>query len=174
MKKHLVILPIVLCLLISCQDKQIKAELEELKTQNELEMQNKNLAQSMFEAWSSGDLETFKGFLSEDYIFHYPSSNTTTRSGEELQTARMLREGFPDLSFSMEDIYAEGDKVIFRFIQHGTHSSDYAGIPATGNKINCSGILISRFKNSKVAEQWEEFDMLGLMQQLGMELQMRE
>ena len=52
----------------------------------------------------------------------------------------------------------------------GTHQGEFAGIPATGNKLGTSGILIFRIENGKVAEIREEFDSVGFMQQLGMEL----
>ena len=74
----------------------------------------------------------------------------------------------------MEELFASDDKVIFRFIQRGTHEGEYRGIPATGKKYESSGILITRIVNGKIVEQREEFDLLGMMMQLGMELKPKE
>jgi predicted ester cyclase len=154
MRKALFILPIVLCIMVSCQDKKAQEELDQFKAQDELEARNKELARQMFESWSKGDLETFQNFLASDYVFYYPSGNKNP--------------------ISKEDIFADSDIVIFRFIQYGTHYGEYMNIPSTGSEIESSGILISRLKNGKVVEQWEEYDALGTMMQLGIELQIKE
>jgi len=169
------IFPVIFCILISCQDKKSLEELNQFKTQDELEAKNIELAQQMFELWSKGDLETFQNFLASDYVFYYPSGNRNPISKEDLiEMGKSLRTGFPDLNFDMKEIFADSDVVIFRFIQHGTHNGEYMNIPSTGSEIESSGILMSRFKNGKVIEQWEEYDALGTMMQLGMELQMKD
>ena len=65
---------------------------------------------------------------------------------------------------------AEGDKVATRFTVTGTQQGEWMGIPASGNKFEVGGILIVRIENGKIVEQREDADLLGLMQQLGMEL----
>ena len=74
----------------------------------------------------------------------------------------------------MEELIATEDKTIIRFIERGTHEGEFMGIPATGNKYESSGILINRIENGKIVEQREELDILGLYQQLGMELKPKE
>jgi len=161
--------------MVGCQDKEAMAELEAMKAQAEVEEQNEELIRKTFEAWGKGDFVTMKELLAPDYAFYYPSGSTKPWSQEEtIEFGKMLRKAFPDISFSMEELIAVGDRVIFRFIQRGTHEEEYMGIPATGNKIESSGILIARIENGKVVEQREEFDQLGLMQQLGMELKPKE
>ncbi len=177
MKKLLLILPLalILCFMVGCQDKAAMAELEEFKAQAAVEEQNLELAKQMFEAWSKGDTEAWKGFLTPNYAFYYPSGNPKPMSMEELiGMINALRQSFHDVNFRMDDIFASGDKVIFRFIERGTHTDDFMGMPASGKTFESSGYLISRFVDGKVAEQWEEFDMLGMMQQLGMELKPKE
>jgi len=171
MKKLNLILPLalIICFMVGCQDKAA------MEAQAALEEQNKELMLKFFEAWGNGDFETLKEFLAPDYAFYYPSNSPHPVSGEELMPmGTMLRKAFPDISFSMEEISAVGDRVIFRFIQRGTHEGEYMGIPATGNKYETSGILITRIENGKVVEQREEYDMLGMMMQLGMELKSKE
>ena len=175
MKKLLLILPFVLCFMISCQDKVAMAELEDFRAQAKLEEENIELVIKIFDAWGNGDFDTFKELSTPDYDFYYPSGSTTPLSLEEtIEIGKMLQKAFPDISFKMEELFADGDRVIFRFIQRGTHKEEYMGIPATGNMFEFSGICINRVVNGKVVEQREEFDMLGMMQQLGMELQMKE
>jgi len=177
MKKFLLILQLALLffLAFSCQDKEAMAELEEFRTQAALEEQNIELVKKMFEAWAKDDMETFGELVAPGYVYYFPSNTEKPTSLEELrETAKMFWNGFPDMSFTMEDIFAVEDRVTFRFIQRGTHTGDFMGIPATGNTFESSGILISRIEDGKVVEQWEEFNMLGMMQQLGMELKPKE
>jgi steroid delta-isomerase-like uncharacterized protein len=177
MKKLSMILPLalLLCFMVGCQDKEVMAELEAMKAQAEVEEQNKELVKRTLEAWGKGDFETFRELLAPDYAFYYPSGSITSMSREEtIEFGKMLQKAFPDISFSMEELFSVGDRVIFRFIQRGTHEGEYMGIPATGHMIECSGIMINRIVNGKVAEQREDFDALGMMMQLGMELKPKE
>ena len=174
MKKLLMIIPLVflLCFTFACQDKEAMAELEEFRAQAALEEQNVELVRKAFEAFGKGDMEAYGELVAPDYVYYGPSS---TYSLEELkESAKVWWASFPDMSFSMEEIFAVEDKVVLMLMQRGTHTGDFMGIPATGNKFESSGILISRIADGKIVEQWEEFDMLGMMQQLGMELKPKE
>ena len=74
---------------------------------------------------------------------------------------------FPDLSFTIDDIVAEEDKVAVRYVMRGTQSGPFQGIPATGKKIAVSGVSIGRVSGGKFVEGWAYTDSLGMMQQLG-------
>jgi steroid delta-isomerase-like uncharacterized protein len=78
-----------------------------------------------------------------------------------------LFEAFPDIQFTLEDFLAAEDKVIARFRARGMQTGVFQGIPATGSTAVVSGIAIYRLAGGKVAEQWIEYDQLGLLQQLG-------
>ena len=80
---------------------------------------------------------------------------------------RILRTAFPDLKADMQDIIAEDDKVVGRFVVSGTHTSDFMGIPASGKSFSYDEIVIVRFENGKIVEHWAEMDSMGFMQQLG-------
>ena len=67
----------------------------------------------------------------------------------------------------MEDVIAEGDKVAARLRFRGTHRGEVQGIAPTGRRVDCTGIVISRMEGGKIAEDWANFDDLGMMQQLG-------
>jgi steroid delta-isomerase-like uncharacterized protein len=83
------------------------------------------------------------------------------------QLVMMYRTGYPDLVFTIEDLLADGDKVIVRWSCAGTHRGELMGIPATGKRTTTSGISISRFEGGKVVEEWVRWDALGWLQQLG-------
>jgi steroid delta-isomerase-like uncharacterized protein len=173
MKKLIMILPLalILCLVVGCQDKEAMAELEEFRAQAEVEEQNKALMRKSFEEWNKGNSEFFMEATTPDYVLYSPSGNPNPMSREEaVKNVKMFWKGFPDISFNIEELIAVGDKIIVRFITRGTHTGEFMGIPATGQKIEFSGIIISRIENGKFVEEWEEMDIMGLMQQLGMEL----
>ncbi len=177
MKKLLIILPLalILCFMVGCQDKEAMAELEAMKAQAEVEEQNKELARKMMEAWGKGDFVSYKELLAPDFVFYFPSNSPNPMSPDELiEFAKMYRKAIADISWNMEELIASEDKVIIRFIEKGTHVGEFMGIPATGNKYETSGIGIIRIENGKIVEMREEFDMLGLYQQLGMELKPKE
>jgi len=74
----------------------------------------------------------------------------------------------PDYNVSIDDLIAEGDRVAARFTMRGTHTgADFLGLPASGRKINVTGISIFRIADGKIAEHWANEDALGLLQQLG-------
>ena len=79
----------------------------------------------------------------------------------------MLRTAFPDIHATIDDILAEGDKVVTRFTMTGTFKGEYMGIAPTGKKITITGILITRWVDGKEVKAWENRDMLGFYQQLG-------
>ena len=83
---------------------------------------------------------------------------------EVITTCRLA---FEHLNVTIEDMVAEGDKVVARFTAQGIHKGDFMNLPATGKPITMTGIEIFRIKGGKIAELWGEVNLLGLMQQLG-------
>jgi steroid delta-isomerase-like uncharacterized protein len=78
-----------------------------------------------------------------------------------------LHAAFPDLHISIEDVIAEGDRVVCRERITGTHSGSYMGLPATGKNVAYNEITIARFADGRIVETWGVVDMLSLMKQLG-------
>ena len=177
MRKLLLILPfvLILCFMVGCQDKGAMAELETMKDQAEVEEHNKAMMSKSFEEWNKGNSGFFMESTTPDSVYYSPSGNPTSSSREDaVESVKMIWKGFPDVSFSIEDIMADRDKTITRFVIRGTHEGEFMGIPATGKRIEVSGIMISRIENGKWVEEWEEMDTIGLMMQLGMELKPKE
>jgi predicted ester cyclase len=83
------------------------------------------------------------------------------------QEAADFREGFPDVVSTIEDLIAEGDKVVARWRARATHQGEYMGIAPTGKEVEFTGISVYRIEAGKIAESWNEEDELGLMRQIG-------
>jgi predicted ester cyclase len=79
----------------------------------------------------------------------------------------MAHSAFPDFHSTLEDMFAEGDKVVQRFTARGTHKGEWMGIAPTGKQMTCPGIAIHRITGGKIVEGWTSMDMLGVMVQLG-------
>jgi|SRR5208283_2551835 len=76
-------------------------------------------------------------------------------------------KAFPDRKLTIEDQLAEGDKVATRITMQATHTGNLPGIPATGRAVRIESMHICRLSNGRIAEEWEIFDALGMLRQLG-------
>ena len=171
----ILLLALILCFMVGCQDKEAMAELEAMKAQTEVEEQNKEVVKHFYEEFDKGNAEIFKELFAPDYAYYSPSNSPKPTSREEImEFMKTFFEAFPDSIWSIEDLIAAGDKVIVRFIYRGTHEGEFLGVPATGNKVEMGGIVITRIENGIIVEDRDESDMLGFMQQLGMELKPKE
>jgi len=176
MKKLLCVVSLVvlICFTFACQNKAEKAELEKFRAQAKLEEQNKALMLNALEDWNRGSNKFFMENSVPDYAY-YPSGSSKPMSREELDAGFLaLCKAFPDLRYTFEELVAKGDKLTTRFSFTGTHMGEYMGIPATGNKIEVTGLSISLIKDGKFVEDREQTDTLGMMTQLGMELKPKE
>ena len=132
---------------------------------------NKALVRREFEEMFSqgGDLDTAGEFYAPDYVLHEPASGEVRGLEAARKFAATYREAFPDLQTAIEDQVAEGDKVVSRFSGRGTHLGETKDFgPATGNRIEITGITIDRFSDGRIVEEWTNFDALGLLQQIGL------
>ena len=84
-----------------------------------------------------------------------------------LQIVQMWRSAFPDVEYTLDDLIAEGERVVERWTGKGTHKGELFGISPTGKKVTGTGIGIHRIVDGKIVELVEITDGLGLMQQLG-------
>jgi len=147
------------------------AELEAFKAQAKLEEQNKALVKRVIEEINNGNIGIYQEAYATDYRHYSPSRIAEPLSREDqIKFMESVLEAAPDSRYSIEDVIAEGNKVAGRLNYKGTQEGEYQGIPATGNVIETSIMLISRIEDGRIVEEWEEYDQLGSMQQLGMEL----
>jgi steroid delta-isomerase-like uncharacterized protein len=129
---------------------------------------NRSLTQHFYEeVWNKGNLDAVDDIMTGDFVDHAAPPGFPSGPEGAKQVFTMYRTAFPDFRLSLEDLIAEGDKVVARWVTHGTHQGELMGIPPTGKPVTVTGIDLFRFAGGKIAEHWAEFDMLGMMQQLG-------
>jgi steroid delta-isomerase-like uncharacterized protein len=125
-----------------------------------VEEKNKALVRKFFEeAWGKGNMAVVDEFMAADYVEH-PSPSTLPPGAEGLkQLIAAYRTAFPDLKTMLDDIFAEGDRVAFRWNVSGTHLGDWLGIPPTRNHVAANGITVFRISEEKVVESWTSIDL---------------
>ncbi len=84
-----------------------------------------------------------------------------------LQVMAGFRTAFPDIRSTVEDVIAEGDRVVVRWSGTGTQSGELMGVPASGRSVTTTGTVILRVAEERIVECWDLFDALGVMQQIG-------
>jgi steroid delta-isomerase-like uncharacterized protein len=102
-----------------------------------------------------------------DAVIHTPLPLETTGAEALKEVFARLHRAFPDLHITVEDLIAEGDKVVSRNTVTGTHQGEYMGIPSTGKTITYKEIFIMRFADGRIAETWGVVDVFSQMKQLG-------
>ena len=106
--------------------------------------------------------------VAEDAAFHVPGQAAPMRGpAGYLAIIAMMRSGFPDIQWTLEETIAEGDKIAARFTMRGTHQGTFLGVQATGNRIAVQAMNFYRMSGGKIAEERGQPDLFGLMQQIG-------
>jgi steroid delta-isomerase-like uncharacterized protein len=126
------------------------------------------------EVWDKKNIAALDEFLASNYQRH--TSPNTTPIDREGQKQRLvgIRTAFPDMTLTLEEIFAEGDRVGFRSSIRGTHQNIFQGIPATGRLVTVSLVDIVRVADSKIVEHWGGPDFLDWLQQLGATASVRQ
>jgi steroid delta-isomerase-like uncharacterized protein len=83
------------------------------------------------------------------------------------QIIAMMRAGFPDIQWTLEELITEGDRVAARFTMRGTHLGSFLGVPPSGKTIEVKAVNFYRFANGQIVEEHGQPDLLGLLQQIG-------
>ncbi len=128
--------------------------------------ENKANSRRLVERINQGDLTVIDELCAPNHVSHNPP-NTTHGPEEYKQSYALLLTAFPNLHFTIEDQFAEGDKVAMRITTSGTHTGAFMGIPPTGKHFTMTGMAISHWVGGKSDEVWINTDSLGLRQQLG-------
>jgi steroid delta-isomerase-like uncharacterized protein len=141
------------------------AELDE--REQELENNRVLVRRLMEDDISRGDEAAAEAIIHPDFFDH--TNPPEMQHGLEGHKAivRLFRSIFPDLEWRIDDLIAEGDKVVARTTMRGTHRGDFFGIPATGLSVEMTGVHILRIADGRIIEHWGSNDDLGLMRQLG-------
>ena len=129
--------------------------------------ENKKIVQRYQEIYNSNDLDALDEVVSQDLLTPkiMPGMASGLEGGKQVHKKTLI--GMPDWHTAIDDLIAEGDKVVARITMTGTHAGDFYGIPATGRHVSFTGIYIARIANGKIVEHWGEEDGVSLLQQLG-------
>lgn len=133
---------------------------------------NKAAIRRFHDATNSGDLELISRTIDElvepDALIRTPLPIDATGPEVLKKVFAGLLRAFPDLHVTIEDLIAEGDKLVSRNTVTGTHLGDYMGHPATGMPVSYNEIFIFRFADGRIAETWGVVDVLSQMKQLSL------
>ena len=138
--------------------------------------ENKAICHRFFEeVLNKKDMAVLDEIVHSDFIDNNPYAPAIKRkineplSGKEglKQYFSSTKSSFSDWHFTIEDIIAEGDKVVLRFVYSAIHQGEFLGIPATGKRVKFTGVYILRLADCKIIEKWVNPDLLLMMQQIG-------
>lgn len=130
--------------------------------------ENKAIGHRWVDAMNSHDLDAAGRFLTDDFVSHFPGAPGPVQGVEAWkQLVGVFFTAFPDMRIEIHDEVAEGDRVAARYTMSGTHRGEFNGIPPTGRRISVGGVGLFRMAGGRIAEEWPQDDLLGLMQQLG-------
>lgn len=128
--------------------------------------ENEVIARRFFdELWTGGRLYVADELLSDGHL-HHISGDVMQGTEAVKDLVQMLRTGFPDLRFEIEDVVSRDDKVLVRWTAHGTHDGELGGAAPTGRQVRWTGMDLIRFQEGRIVELWGNNDSLGLWEQL--------
>ena len=129
--------------------------------------ENRAAARRFFEeGWNSGDPAQLKAFLADEFVSHNSLNFAIQSSDEYCRGVVAYRTAFPDLVTSVDDVIAEGDRVVVRGTDRGTHQAEFMGRAASGRLVTTTWIEIFRLESGRAVEGWVESDSKTLMDQL--------
>lgn len=128
--------------------------------------ENKATVYRLFDELNQGNTDIMDEVFADNFIRYAPDGQTMGKNDYK-QLMGMLSVALPDNWSRLEDVVAEGDRVVFRFTWGGTHKGNLMGIPPTDKKIEMKEAYFARFENGKIAEYVNFMDRLSLMQQVG-------
>jgi steroid delta-isomerase-like uncharacterized protein len=120
--------------------------------------------------FKKGDLSVTDQILTPDFVNHGAGIPPELAQGPEgaKRFAQAIRTGFGnEINITHDDVIVHGDRIVIRWTSSGTHKGDLLGVPATGKPIKITGIDIFRVQDGKLAELWQNWDQLQMLQQIG-------
>jgi steroid delta-isomerase-like uncharacterized protein len=131
---------------------------------DQIREENKRSVQTLFDnCFNQGDLALLDRLVAPDYVGPQGGKGPAGFRGVVV----LLRTGFPDIHYTIDDLVAEGDRVAVRWRWTGTHKGPYRAFPPTGKTLLNPGIAIFQFKDGKIVAAAMETDRLGFLQQIG-------
>ena len=116
------------------------------------------------EVWGKGSLDLIDELLAADFVDHsLPAGMDPSFAGAKRAVQGALN-AFPDGQWTVEDVIAEGEKVVLRWKMDATHEHEFRGIAPVGKPVTVTGITILRIVGGKIVERWVNWDSLALRQ----------
>jgi steroid delta-isomerase-like uncharacterized protein len=122
------------------------------------------------ELFNEADPSVASEILASDVRYHGPGSLTpsdVTAPADVAEYVEVYRRAFPDLRYTVEEVFGSGDRVCARWTATGTHRSDLFGIEPTGEVVVVEGVNAFAVDDGEITEVWSEWDTLGMVQELG-------
>jgi hypothetical protein len=118
------------------------------------------------EILNKGNIDMIDTHFASNYVNKTVSSTVNGQAAAKEFFGAFLT-GFSDIEFVVDEVFGVDDRIVKRWTFSGTHTGEFSGIPATGNKITFNGITVARIVDDKIAEELDYMDDLGFLQQLG-------
>lgn len=117
--------------------------------------------------WNDGNLDTLEELAATDISAHF--SGVGEIEGREAygDAVQLYRSAFPDFTVEIDEMLSVDDTVVIRYTVYGTHEGELMGVSPTGTDVEIGGITIVRLEDGMVVEEWNQGDMLGMLQQIG-------
>lgn len=126
------------------------------------------IVDSVLELWNTGNAEVTKRLYAESAERYDPTPPEPARGPQQIaRFVAEVRTAFPDFKLEIKRRVAEGDQLVTQWTCTGTQKGEFQGIPATGKRINLTGVALTRIENGKVVEERVYFDRLTMLEQLG-------
>ena len=129
--------------------------------------ENKAGIRRLYEAFNQKNLAVVDELIASNYVGHIAGLEDMRGPEGVKQSSTPFFTAFPDIHLAVEDMVGEGDKVVTRYTVTGTHQGEFLGVAPTGKQATFTEMSMARIEGGKTVEEWEVWDMLGLMQQLG-------
>ncbi len=128
---------------------------------------NKGVARAFFEEFTNGNLQAVADLMHADHVFHFPLLPGPVDKAGHVAGQAAVKVAFPDYSMIVIEQIAEGDMVFNRLHVTGTHEGEFMGRPGSGDSFEIATFNIMRIRGGLVADEWDEFDTLDFLAQLG-------
>lgn len=133
---------------------------------------NKDIVRRYQDAYNTANYESLADVVAADVRTPNIASGMPPGLEGAIAVHRKTLLGMPDYLTTIEDLIAEGDKVVARVRITGTHTGDFWGVPPTGRQVNLTAIYIVRIADGKIVEHWGEEDGMKVFRQLGFRLKL--
>lgn len=140
-----------------------------VRVSSEVNVHLATYAHTWVDGLNRGDVSVADEVFATDCVIHINGSpdRNLDRAGFKHMVTGLLG-AFPDLKVAIEDQIVVGDKVATRWVAEGTNSGAFGNVPPTGRRVRFEGLVLDRVIDGRVVERWEQWDQMGMMQQLGL------